>query len=87
VLDPGPNLDAVALTTGTKLVGPQVESVTVGSQGTIFGSECEFLGFPYGSGWLGHWDSGQLARGSGIHRREERQESRQAGTQGNDGCR
>lgn len=54
VLDPGSNLDAVALTTSTKLVGPQVENVTVGSKGTVFGSECEFLGFPYGSGWLGH---------------------------------
>lgn len=58
VIDPGKDIDIVALASPTPLLKDPLPSAKVGSQGVLFGGDCEFLGFPYGGGWRATWDTG-----------------------------
>jgi hypothetical protein len=59
VLDPGKDIDIVVLVAPTPLLQNPLPSVATSSAGVSLGSECEFLGFPYGGGWRANFDNGQ----------------------------
>ena len=58
VIDTDANVDIVALATSVVLLN-QPGPVTASNGGETLGGECEFLGFPYGSGYVGVFDTGK----------------------------
>lgn len=53
VLDPGKDIDIVVLASAQPILPTSApDSVATDAVGLMIGSECEFLGFPYGTGWL-----------------------------------
>jgi hypothetical protein len=49
------NVDIVVLAKPQTPLMDSPPNVTPDSTGAIFGGDCEFLGFPYGGGWLGYF--------------------------------
>jgi hypothetical protein len=63
VIDPGKDVDIVVLAPEKSLLGKNtIQSVKVASTGTIYGGECEFVGFPFGSSWTGKYEKGEMIR-------------------------
>jgi hypothetical protein len=51
VIDPGDDIDIVALAPAKPILSNPLPSLATGSDGLFLGGDCEFLGFPYGGGW------------------------------------
>src|SRR5258708_10296668 len=63
VIDPGKDVDIVVLAPEKSLLGKNtIQSARVASSGTMYGGECEFVGFPFGSSWTGMFEKGEMAR-------------------------
>jgi hypothetical protein len=63
VIDPGNDVDIVVLAPESSLMGSNpVQTAKVGSEGTMFGGECEFLGFPFGAGWVTQYEKSEMLR-------------------------
>ena len=60
VIDPGKDIDIVALAAPKPILANPLPSVPADLTGLILGGECEFLGFPYGGGWRARYDNGQF---------------------------
>jgi hypothetical protein len=58
VIDPGPDIDIVALAPPYAVSQQSIQTVAVGGDGTMVGGDCEFLGFPYGGGWQATFQGG-----------------------------
>jgi hypothetical protein len=58
VINTAPDVDIVALATSIVLLNKPGPAVA-GNGGEVLGGECEFLGYPYGSGYIGVFDTGQ----------------------------
>lgn len=58
VIDPGKDVDIVALAPQKPVLENPLPSVPADSGGLLLGGSCEFLGFPYGSGWEAIFDAG-----------------------------
>jgi len=58
VIDPGADIDILVLVPAKPILN---KSDSLGAEdGSVgLGTECEFLGFPYGGGWKAHFDNGQ----------------------------
>jgi len=57
VLDPGKDVDIVALAPAKPLLTSPLPSLDPSSAGALLGGDCEFLGFPYGGGYRAKWDT------------------------------
>jgi hypothetical protein len=54
VIDPGDErVDMVVLAPPSPILDNPLPSMAVGSDGAVFGGDCQFLGFAYGGGWRG----------------------------------
>lgn len=63
VIDPGKDVDIIVLAPETSLLGKNtIQSAKVSSAGTMLGGECEFAGFPFGSGWTAKFEKGEMVR-------------------------
>jgi hypothetical protein len=51
VIDPGDGIDIVVLAAAKPILHNPVPSLPTGANQLFLGGDCEFLGFPYGSGW------------------------------------
>jgi hypothetical protein len=63
VLDPGKDIDIIVLVPPNPLmrITGNGNGSTVGIVDSIMlGTDCEFLGFPYGGGWPSKWSSGEI---------------------------
>jgi hypothetical protein len=58
VVDPGNDIDIVALVPPEPLLNNPLPSVATDSVGVLLGGDCEFLGFPYGGGWRAPFANG-----------------------------
>jgi hypothetical protein len=58
VIDPGKDVDILVLVPSHPLTSGASLKLDAGA-GIGIGADCEFLGFPYGGGWMAHLDSGQ----------------------------
>lgn len=59
IIDPGKDIDIVALAATEPVLKNPVPSPVANTVGVMFGGDCEFLGFPYGEGWRTTFVSGQ----------------------------
>jgi hypothetical protein len=63
VIDPGKDVDIIVLAPETSLLGKNtIETAKVSSAGTMFGGECEFVGFPFGSAWTTKFEKSEMIR-------------------------
>ena len=63
VIDPGKDVDIIVLAPENSLLGKNpIQSAKVASAGTMFGGECEFVGFPFGSGWTTKFEKSEMIR-------------------------
>ena len=51
VLDPGEDIDIVVLAPSRPLLSNPLPSLNPTANGIMIGGDCQFLGYPYGSGW------------------------------------
>jgi hypothetical protein len=61
VLDPGEDIDIVVLAPSRLLLSNPVIGLPPSSNGVILGGNCQFLGYPYGTGWPIKFDQGTSA--------------------------
>lgn len=59
VIDPGPDIDIVALAPSYTILQNPIASLSTDPAGVMLGGDCEFLGFPYGGGWRSTWEGGK----------------------------
>jgi hypothetical protein len=57
VIDPGNNIDILVLVP-SRVILKKPMAIHVGSSSVSLGSDCEFLGFPYGGGWRAKFEEG-----------------------------
>ena len=58
VLDPGEDIDIVVLAPSRLLLSNPLPGLTPSSDGVMIGGNCQFLGYPYGTGWPIKFDQG-----------------------------
>lgn len=59
VIDPGKDIDIVALAPDKHIQKVPIPSLTVSMEQAPIGGECEFLGFPFANSWRAQWEGGQ----------------------------
>ncbi len=59
VIDPGKDIDIVALAPSYAILQNPLPSASVSVIGLMLGGDCEFLGFPFGGGWRASLPGGQ----------------------------
>lgn len=59
VIDPGPDIDIVALAPSYAILQNAIPSPSTDFAGVTLGGDCEFLGFPFGGGWRATWEGGK----------------------------
>jgi hypothetical protein len=63
VVDAGKDIDIVVLVPEKSLLGQNaIQTAKVSSVGTMYGGECEFVGFPFGAGWSAKFEKGEMVR-------------------------